>query len=90
MCILEKLNNWQIVKNVKNYEKFILSRFNYFIIKKISTFVFSSLGFENDVIYAWAWVPFTGILNIFPASKLLVPSNPPIKKIKKYLFLLQN
>jgi len=42
--------------------------------------VFNSLGLENDVIYAWACVPFTGILNIFPASKLLVTSNPPVKK----------
>lgn len=32
---------------------------------------------ENDVIYACAWVPFTGILNSFPANTFDVPSKPP-------------
>lgn len=32
---------------------------------------------ENDVMYACAWVPFTGILNIFPAKTFDVPSKPP-------------
>ena len=36
-----------------------------------------SLAPVKEVTKACAWVPFTGMLNSFPAKTLLVPSNPP-------------
>ena len=48
------------------------------------TLVLSSVRSEKDVTYAWACVPFTGILYNFPAKTLLVPSNPPVKIIHRY------
>lgn len=38
----------------------------------------------NEVMYEWAWVPFTGMLNNLPARTLLVPSKPPI--FEKYCY----
>jgi hypothetical protein len=37
----------------------------------------------NDVMYAWACVPLTGILKSLPAKTLLVPSNPPGTYLRK-------
>lgn len=56
----------------------------YLIILTIITLVLSSLRSEKDVTYAWACVPFTGMLYNFPAKTLLVPSNPPVKIIHRY------
>lgn len=39
--------------------------------------VFNSEKPENDVMYAWACVPLTGMLNSFPANTFDVPSKPP-------------
>lgn len=39
--------------------------------------VFNSSKPENDVMYAWAWVPLTGIWKSLPASTFDVPSKPP-------------
>lgn len=47
------------------------------------TLVCKSLKLLNDVIYACACVPLTGMLNILPANTLLVPSNPPKTKINE-------
>lgn len=42
-----------------------------------STRVFSSWMPVKDVMYAWACVPFTGMLKSLPANTLDVPSKPP-------------
>lgn len=43
----------------------------------INVCVRNSLRPVNEVMYACAWVPFTGMLNSLPARTLLVPSKPP-------------
>jgi hypothetical protein len=58
---------------------------SYVTMMTIITLVLSSLRSEKDVTYAWACVPFTGMLYNFPAKTLLVPSNPPVKIIHRYI-----
>lgn len=43
---------------------------------------------ENDVMYAWACVPFTGILKSLPANTFDVPSKPPADKTHRRMHVI--
>lgn len=54
------------------------------VVRCANVFFSNSSTLENDVMKACACVPPTGMLNSFPASTLLVPSNPPIHAHNKH------
>lgn len=76
----EKSNQWQIERD--SFAGSLICKENNLlpVVLCLRLTFFNSSMPENDVMYACAWVPLTGILKSFPASTLDVPSKPPGKK----------